>query len=174
MTLTPALYCWSVTALAIVVLAAYAYSASRETRGTANMLIRNRRMGRERPGRRDRAMVPRRGIVPRRDKHGGRHLPSRRQGHVVRPHLTFPHPAAAETPRRDKPGCFQQVRLPDRNTGAGKQIGLFPKIVSRPRSAPAAARPSLCNLRRACSDGVLPTTRRRSPKRFLFKFSSGP
>ena len=48
------------TALAIVVLAAYAYSATRETRGTANMVIRNRRMGRERAGRRDRAIAPRR------------------------------------------------------------------------------------------------------------------
>ena len=45
------LYSWSLIALLIVMLAAKPYSASRETRGTANMLIRKTLMGRERTGR---------------------------------------------------------------------------------------------------------------------------
>src|ERR1700746_3996303 len=46
-----ALYWWSLIALLTVMLAAKPHSASRETRGTANMLIRNTLMGRERTGR---------------------------------------------------------------------------------------------------------------------------
>ena len=38
-----ALYLWSLIALLTVMLAAKPHSASRETRGTANMLIRNTR-----------------------------------------------------------------------------------------------------------------------------------
>ena len=45
------LYSWSLIALLTVMLAAKPHSASRETRGTANMLIRNTLMGRERTGR---------------------------------------------------------------------------------------------------------------------------
>ena len=45
------LYSWSLIALLTVMLAAKPHSASRETRGTANMLIRKTLMGRERTGR---------------------------------------------------------------------------------------------------------------------------
>ena len=45
------LYSWSLIALLTVMLATKPHSASRETRGTANMLIRNTLMGRERTGR---------------------------------------------------------------------------------------------------------------------------
>jgi hypothetical protein len=39
-------------------LAAKPHSATRETKGTANMLIRNNLMGRERTGRRKNAIAP--------------------------------------------------------------------------------------------------------------------
>src|SRR5258707_14675092 len=45
------LYSWSLIALLTVMLGANPHSASRETRGTANMLIRNTLMARERTGR---------------------------------------------------------------------------------------------------------------------------
>ena len=92
------LYSWSLMALLTVMLAAKPHSASRETRGTANMLIRNSLMGRERTGRRTNAIAPHTEI----ERHGGRRLP-------VRPRSTspdfarHPHLAAAGPPGVTKP-----------------------------------------------------------------------
>src|SRR5689334_12663947 len=148
----------------MVVLAAYAYSATRETRGTANMLIRNRRMGRERPGRRDRA------IAPRREQARRKAPSSAASKDTSSGHLTLPHPTAAEAPRRDKPDVFQQVRLPDRNTSSHQQIGSFQQIVSRPRSLAPVASSESRSLRWARPDGIPPTTRCRPQRGSLFKF----
>ena len=52
------LYSWSLMALLTVMLAAKPHSATRETKGTANMLIKNSRMGLERTGRRKNAIAP--------------------------------------------------------------------------------------------------------------------
>src|SRR5690348_11085454 len=100
--------------------------------------------------------------------HGGRHLaqPPVRAHRQAR--LTFPHPAAAETPRRDKPDVFQQVRLPDRNTSSHEQIGSFLKIVSRPRSLAPVTSSDSRSLRWADVGGIPSATRCRFPKEVPF------
>src|SRR5215475_8689755 len=98
MALAATLYWWSLIALLTVMLAAKPHSASRETRGTATMLIRNTLMGRERTGRLT-AIAPHTRLVERGTEGGA--CPSARE--VRQPDLrpTF-HPAAAGTPRRDQ------------------------------------------------------------------------
>src|SRR5712671_5234029 len=95
------LYSWSLIALLTVMLAAKPHSASRETRGTANMLIRNTLMGRERTGRLN-AIAP----------HTRLRLQARREA-PARPPAKYacqplslarhPHPAAAGPPGVTEP-----------------------------------------------------------------------
>src|ERR1700729_2347613 len=92
------LYSWSLMALLIVMLAAKPYSASRETRGTATMLIRKTLMGRERTGRLT-------AIAPHtRDKERGTEggaCPSAREVRQPDSRPTSP-PGGRRTPRRDQ------------------------------------------------------------------------
>src|SRR5258707_1110879 len=82
------LYSWSLMALLTVMLAAKPYSASRETRGTANMLIRKTLMGRERTGRLT-AIAPHTGLSKERGTEGGA-CPSAREVHQPDPRPTSP------------------------------------------------------------------------------------
>ena len=93
------LYSWSLMALLIVMLAAKPYSASRETRGTATMLIRKTLMGRERTGR---LTPPLRLTQDRVERHGGRRLSRPPAKYTSQTLARHPHPAAAGTPRRDQ------------------------------------------------------------------------
>ena len=96
------LYSWSLMALLTVMLAAKPYSASRETRGTANMLIRKTLMGRERTGRLT-AIAPH----TRESREARREAPVRPPAKYTSQTLArHPHPAAAGTPRRDQTHDF--------------------------------------------------------------------
>src|ERR1700749_2785601 len=86
-----ALYSGSLIALLIVMLAAKPYSASSETRGTANMLIRKTLMDRERTGRLT-AIAPHTRLR-RGERHGGRLL-------SVRPRSTPARSSPDIPPRR--------------------------------------------------------------------------
>src|SRR5437762_7661323 len=88
-----ALYLWSLIALLTVMLAAKPHRASRETRGTANMLIRKTLMGRERTGRLT-AIAPHTRLR-RGERHGGRRL-------SVRPRST-PARSSPDIPTRRPP-----------------------------------------------------------------------
>src|SRR5690348_5058712 len=101
------LYSWSLIALLIVMLAAKPHSASSETKGTANMLIRNTLMGRERTGRRIAAIAPHTRLIRR---HGGRRVHVRPRKYAVRLTPDIP-PGGRRTPRRDQNLTFQLVRL---------------------------------------------------------------
>src|SRR5215470_1895419 len=87
MALAATLYWWSLIALLTVMLAAYPHSASSETRGTANMLIRNTLMGRERTGRRKIAIAPHTRQIRR---HEGRRVHVRPRKCAVRPTPDIP------------------------------------------------------------------------------------
>ena len=89
------LYLWSLIALLTVMLAAKPHSASRETRGTANMLIRNTLMGRERTGRLT-AIAPRTRVKER----GAVRPPAKYASQTFARH---PHPAVAGPPGVTKP-----------------------------------------------------------------------
>ena len=92
----------TLTALLIVMLAAKPYSASRETRGTATMLIRKTLMGRERTGRLT-AIAPH----TRERREARREAPVRPPAKYTSQTLArHPHPAAAGTPRRDQTMFF--------------------------------------------------------------------
>ena len=97
-----ALYLWSLIALLTVMLAAKPHSASRETRGTANMLIRNTLMGRERTGRLT-AIAPHTRVKERGTEGGAVRPPAKYASQTLARH---PHPAVAGTPRRDQTMTF--------------------------------------------------------------------
>src|ERR1700730_19357090 len=106
------LYSWALIACLTVMLAAKPYSASRETRGTANMLIRNTLMGRERTGRLN-AIAPhtRLRLQARREAPARPPAEAHKSGCARHP----PPPAAAGPPGVTEPCLFPLVRLSDRD-----------------------------------------------------------